>query len=203
MLMMYHQSMTNKVDDSPAAPWVAWPTISKAARENGWRLLPERGGVARMERRDPRSETGAVTLHIQFNRGGRIASAWIGELDRQVRNQPRKLDTILRWIAESAPVEYRDAGECANCGERIRETIGTNFRVFCHPDHGNHTVCDWHPDMESTDRVATPMTGLGILSGAIADRTGGRLRGEMNLDEIAAAFAGGPIHFRGGEVVTP
>lgn len=55
-------------------------------------------------------------------------------------------------------VEYREAGQCANCGERIRESIGTGFRVFDHPDHGNHTVCDWRVNMEPTDRVATPIS---------------------------------------------
>lgn len=144
-------------------PWVAWPTIRQTACENGWNLLAERSGVARMQRRDPRSHTGAVTLHIEFNRGGRIAGAWIAELDRHVRRQPRKRDTVLKWISESVPVQHRDAGRCANCGQRIRETIGTNFRVFDHPDHGNHTVCDWHPRMNPTDRVATPMAGALLI----------------------------------------
>lgn len=154
-----------------------------------------------MERRDPRSKWGAVTLHITFDRGGRIASAWIEELDRHVRSQPRKLDTVLKWISESVPLEYRDAGNCANCGERIRETIGTGYSIFSHPEHGNHTVCDWRPDMEPTDRVATPIGGLDALSEAIADRTGGKRLGEMTGDEIAAAFAAGPIMFQAGKAV--
>lgn len=192
--------MTNLADAKLPAPWVAWPTISKTARENGWGVLAERGGVARMERRDPRGEWGAVTLHIAFDRGGRIASAWIEELDRHVRNQPKKLDTILQWISEAVPLRHYAAGRCANCRERIELTIGTDYHVYAHPDHGNHTVCDWRPDMEPTDRVATPTSGLDVLSEAIADRTGGKLLGEMTGDEIAAAFADGPIMLKAGKV---
>jgi len=192
-------SMTNTIAEPK--PWVAWPAIAKAARANGWRILAERRGVARMERRDPRSEVGAVTLHVEFNRGGHIAGAWIDELDRNIRSQPKKLNTILQWISEAVPVKHYDAGRCANCRERIELTIGTDFRVFAHPDHGNHTVCDWHPGMQPTDRVATPMSGFAVLDEALLERTGGKRLGEMTREEIAAAFAAGPIHLRGDEVV--
>lgn len=199
MLIMYAMSMTITVADPK--PWVAWPAIAKAARVNGWRVLAERGGVARMERRDPRSESGAVTLHVEFNRAGHIAGAWIEELDRNIRRQPKKLNTILQWISEAVPVKHYDAGRCANCRERIELTIGTGFQVYVHPDHGNHTVCDWEPGMQPTDRVATPMSGFDTLNEAIAERTGGKLLGEMATDELRAAFSSGPIHIRHGEVV--
>lgn len=87
-------------------PWATWPAIAKAARANGWRILAERRGVARLERRDPRSEVGAVTLHVEFNRAGHIAGAWIEELDRNIRSQPKKLNTILQWISEAVPVKH-------------------------------------------------------------------------------------------------
>ena len=156
-----------------------------------------------MQRRDPRSEVGAVTLHIEFNRGGHIAAAWIEELDRQVRSQPKKLNTILQWISEAVPVKHYNAGRCANCRERIELTVGTDFHVYAHPDHDNHTVCDWHPDMPPTDRVATPMSGFAELDDAISERTGGKLLGEMTTEELRAAFAVGPIMFRNGAVMEP
>lgn len=65
-------------------------------------------------------------------------------------------DEAVRWGLTAPEVQYREAGDCANCEERIRETIGPGFRIFYHPDHDNHTVCDWHLGMEPTDRVATP-----------------------------------------------
>lgn len=182
-------------------PWKSMPELRKLAHENGWTLKAERGGVARFERRDPRSETGAVLLHVEFNRGGNIASAWIDARRTVGTRDANKLETIRRWMTESVPLEHHDAGLCANCGERIRLTIGSTFRIYDHPEHGNHTVCDWRPGMEPTGRVATPIGSLEPLTKAIADRTDGRRLGEMTGDEIAAAFASGPIHFRNGEVV--
>lgn len=103
MLEMYDSRMTNAIPE--LKPWVAWPAIAKAARTNGWRVLAERRGVAWMERHDPRSEVGAVALHVEFNRGGYIAGAWIEELDRNIRSQPKMLNTILQWISEAVPVK--------------------------------------------------------------------------------------------------
>lgn len=179
------------------------PELRKLAHENGWTLKAERGGVARFERRDPRSETGAVLLHVEFNRGGNIASAWIDARRTAGTRDANKLETIRRWMTESVPLEHHDAGLCANCGERIRLTIGSTFHVYDHPENGNHTVCNWRPGMEPTDRVATPMGSLESLAKEIADLTGGKLLGEMTIEEIRAAFAGGPIMFRNGVVAEP
>lgn len=66
-------------------PWVHWPTIASTARSNAWKVLAERRGVARMERRDPRSPDGAVTLHIEFDHAGLIADASIPELGARGR----------------------------------------------------------------------------------------------------------------------
>lgn len=83
-------------------PWLDWPAIKQTAQENGWSLLAERYSVARMERRDTRSETAAATLHVAFDAEGRIANAWIAELDRQVEvNNAEKLPTILDWLREA------------------------------------------------------------------------------------------------------
>jgi hypothetical protein len=89
-------------------PWVDWPMIRDTARSNGWGLLAERGGVARMERRDPRSETGAVTLHVEFDSRGLIVGAWIAGLGRRIRaHDAEKLDTIVSWLREAVPVGVR------------------------------------------------------------------------------------------------
>lgn len=42
---------------------------------------------------------------------------------------------------------------------------------------------------------------LDELTAEIGQRTGGKLLGEMTNQELLAAFAAGPVHFRGGEVV--
>lgn len=81
------------------------PALRKLAQENGWRLVAERDGVARFERRDSRSETGAVLLHIEFNCGGNIASAWIGAERRVGPRNADKLETIRRWMTESVPLD--------------------------------------------------------------------------------------------------
>ncbi|MCX8559031.1 hypothetical protein OS121_28730 [Mycolicibacterium mucogenicum] len=138
--MMYDMSMTNAIAEPQ--PWVAWPAIAKAARANGWRVLAERRGVARAERRDPRSEVGAVTLHVEFNRAGHIAGAWIEELDRHIRSQPKKLNTILEWICEAVP-EQRYGAE--RFGPTLTALLKSRFGWMDHshdprPD-GDSGVC--------------------------------------------------------------
>jgi hypothetical protein len=80
-------------------PWADWPTIMQTARANGWRVLAERGGEARLERRDGRSSTGAVSLHIKFDGDGAISGAKLVELGYFIGSvAPQKLDTILGWL---------------------------------------------------------------------------------------------------------
>lgn len=86
-------------------PWIQWPTIASTARANGWNVLAERRGVARIQRRDPRSPNGAATLHIEFDHDGLIAVAEITELGRRIGAQPDKLNTILNWLREPAPAD--------------------------------------------------------------------------------------------------
>jgi hypothetical protein len=58
-----------------------------------------------MERRDPRSETAAVTIHVEFDSRGLIVGAWIAELGRRIRaHDAEKLYTIVSWLREPAPV---------------------------------------------------------------------------------------------------
>ncbi|WP_165614655.1 hypothetical protein [Mycobacteroides chelonae] len=45
------------------------------------------------------------------------------------------------------------------------------------------------------------MSTLDRLTEEIRRHTGGKLLGEMTAEELRAAFADGPIQFRGGEVV--
>lgn len=53
-----------------------------------------------------------------------------------------------------------------------------------------------------TTHVATKReSGLDKLSDAIAERTDGKMLGEMTSEELAAAFSTGPIMFRNGEAV--
>ncbi|MBU8839097.1 hypothetical protein [Mycolicibacterium goodii] len=68
-------------------------------------MLAERRGVARIQRRDPRSPNGAATLHIEFDHDGLIAVAEITELGRRIGAQPDKLNTILNWLREPAPAD--------------------------------------------------------------------------------------------------
>ncbi|SHU98551.1 hypothetical protein [Mycobacteroides abscessus] len=42
---------------------------------------------------------------------------------------------------------------------------------------------------------------LDTLTEEVRRRTGGKLLGEMTAEELRAAFADGPIQFRGGKVV--
>lgn len=85
-------------------PWAAWPQIRDEAQSSGWRVLSERGGTARLERRDPRTETGAAVLNIAFDRDGHIESSWISALGREVDvNAADPLNTILEWIREPVP----------------------------------------------------------------------------------------------------
>lgn len=85
-------------------PWAHWPTIASTARSNGWKVLAQRRDVARMERRDPRSPDGAVTLHVEFDHDGLIAGASIAELDRRLgAHETDKLSIILDWLREPAP----------------------------------------------------------------------------------------------------
>lgn len=53
-----------------------------------------------------------------------------------------------------------------------------------------------------TTKAATKReSGLDKLSDAIAERTDGKLLGEMTSEELATAFSTGPIMFRNGEAV--
>lgn len=52
------------------------------------------------------------------------------------------------------------------------------------------------------DAEKKPANDLDKLTLPIAERTGGKLLGEMTADELMAAFSAGPIQFRDGEVVT-
>lgn len=62
-----------------------------------------------------------------------------------------------------------------------------------------------HRHMEDaimTTHAATKReSGLDKLSDAIAERTDGKMLGEMTSEELAAAFSTGPIMFRNGEAV--
>lgn len=91
-----------RTDDADVQrPWADWPTIIEVARDHGWQLLAERGGGARLERRDVRSSTGAVELAIGFDAGGAISAAEVAELGYCLDpNSPQKLDTILGWLSE-------------------------------------------------------------------------------------------------------
>jgi hypothetical protein len=53
-----------------------------------------------------------------------------------------------------------DAHRCANCGKPIRRTAIEGGDVWDHWTEGHHTVCDWTPDMDPTDRVATPVGAM-------------------------------------------
>ena len=85
-------------------PWAAWPQIRDEAQTNGWRVLSERGGTARLERRDPRTETGAAVLNIAFGRDGHIETSWISAFGREVdASTADPLNTVLDWIREPVP----------------------------------------------------------------------------------------------------
>ncbi|WP_131823332.1 hypothetical protein [Mycobacteroides chelonae] len=89
---------------SDIRPWVHWPTIAATARSNGWTVLAERRGVARMQRRDARSDVGASTLHVEFDQQGLIAGAWIDELGwRMDAHEADKLSVVLARLRESVP----------------------------------------------------------------------------------------------------
>jgi hypothetical protein len=100
--------MANTLTDIPSTPrqqpWKVLPKLRKLALDNDWRLIAERGGVARFERRDPRAKTGAVRLHVEFNRAGNIASAWMSDYRQVGSGDANKFDTICRWMAETPAV---------------------------------------------------------------------------------------------------
>lgn len=56
---------------------------------------------------------------------------------------------------------------------------------------------------ESVTAMTTPSNNnqLNALTAEIEQRTGGKFLGEMTNEELWSAFADGPVHFRGGEVV--
>lgn len=70
------------------------------ARKNGWRVLAARRGMERFERRDGRSETGAVDIAVEFNHRGELVSAWRSIGDQLVDAEINGVETVMWWLQE-------------------------------------------------------------------------------------------------------